>query len=331
VTALAADGRASSNYVTPTQVWRALVRRGRFLLLSLALVVSVTTAVLLVLPQWYTASVLLAPEAPGTALPAELAGLASMAGLSLGTATQGPQFYVPILTSRPLTDAVLSKKFPVGFDTPVDSVELLELLQPPGRTELERHWNATRMLTRRMGVTADLRTGLIRLEVTLRSPQTAAAVANQFAVELNRFNAEVRQSQARVRRQFIEARVSEVSADLVAAEEAARVFLAENRDFQNSPRLMFEYGRLERAVNTQEALYLDLERQLNAARIEEVDDIPAVTTIEQAIPPQRKSRPRRRLWLSVVTAASLIVLSGYVVIREYWKPLLGVDEEPSTL
>ena len=329
MTALAsATGRSA--YVTPSQVLKTLLDRRWFLSLSLALIIVVSATVLFMLPVSYTATVLLAPEEQTTMVPAQFAGLATLAGLSLGSTTEGPQFYAAILTSRPIAESVLRKVYPVGIGGAPDSVPLLELFEPRGTTEAERLWNGTRALGRRIAVGADLRTGMISLSVTLPSAVTAASVANQFVVELNRFNADVRQSQARARREFIEARVVEVADDLTTAEEAVRQFLLENRDFENSPRLTFEYGRLQRDMNTAQELYLDLERQLNTARIEEVDDIPAVTTIEHAVPPHRKSRPRRGLWLALITAGSSLVLAGGVVLKQHGRAVFGLDQDPLT-
>jgi uncharacterized protein involved in exopolysaccharide biosynthesis len=329
VTALAGSLGERSAYVTPSQVLRCLYRRRYFLAGTLSLVIAASAAVLVALPNWYTASVLLAPEEQAALVPAQFAGLASLAGLSLGSTTEGPQFYAAILTSRPITDAVLNRRFPVGFEVVVDSARLLDLLEPKGATEAERLWNGTRLLAGRMAVTPDVRTGMIRLNVTLPSPISAAAVANQFVWELNRFNAEVRQSQARARREFIEARVTEVASELTKAEEEMRQFLVENRDYENSPRLTFEYGRLQRVMNTEQELYLDLQRQLNTARIEEVDDIPAVSTIEHAVPPQRKSRPRRALWLALITFSAGLALSAAVVLRDHGRTILGLDSANS--
>lgn len=322
MTALATS-HGTGAYVTPLQVLGSLWRHRWFLAAAVAVVVGLSALVLWNLSPSYTARVLLAPEQQQGVLPTQFAGLASMAGLSLGVATEGPQFYAAVLTSRPITDAVLGLGFPTAAGPASDSVTLVDLLEAKGDTDSERLWNATRTLGQRMGVSTDARTGIIALEVTLPSPVTAAAVANQFALELNRFNSEVRQSQARARREFIEARVAEAATQLADSEAATREFLLENRDFENSPRLSFEYQRLQRVMNTHQELYLDLERQLNTARIEEVDDIAAVTTIEHAVPPQRPSRPRRLLWLALATVMSSLVLAGGVVLRDHGRTLFG--------
>jgi uncharacterized protein involved in exopolysaccharide biosynthesis len=89
------------------------------------------------------------------------------------------------------------------------------------------------------------------------------------------------------------------------------MFVERNRLYAQSPSLQFEYTRLERAYTIQSELYLELRRQLDAARIAEVDDVPTLTTIESAIPPARKSGPHRLRW----------VLSGYLgsaILLAFW-------------
>jgi uncharacterized protein involved in exopolysaccharide biosynthesis len=293
----------------------------------LPLIIGITAAVaalgtvgLLLLPNKYTATVRLAPEERQSVLPGQLAGLAGLAGIQLGGQTQSPQFYASLLRSRPLVYAVLEQRYPTTRDL-ADSVLLLDVLHPRGSTLTERRWNASQKFNRATAASVDARTGIVSYAVTLTSPVLAAAVANAAAAQLNLFNAEARQSQAGIRRRFIEARVSEVADSLRRAEEAMRRFLAENRDFRNSPRLAFEHARLERAVMMQEELYTDLQRQLNASRIEEVDDVPVVTTVEPALPPERKSGPHRALLLASLVVFTAAAVTAILVLRDHGREL----------
>jgi uncharacterized protein involved in exopolysaccharide biosynthesis len=284
-------------------------------------------AVLLVVPSDYKASISFVAETRAPAIPGQFASLASLAGINLNAATpqQSPQFYAAVLTSRPILYAVLERRFPTtglpGGSVGQDSATLLTLLAARGDSEEERLWNGARRLALLTDIRTDSKTGMIQLAVELRAPVLAAAVANAFAEELNRFNREVRQSQARTRRIFVEARVREVSADLAEAEEAVRRFLTSNRDYDNSPRLRFEYARLQRALTVQQELYLDLRRQLDAARIAEADDLPAITIVEAAIPPERRSGPWRLLWLAASLVLSTALFGATVVAREHHKKL----------
>jgi len=314
--------------VSWTDIVVTLAKHVRILaVVTLGLAVT-TTIVLLLLPNHYTATITLVPEVKPAVLPGQLSNLAALAGVSIGgaSASQSPQFYAAVLTSKPIQYAVLKRRYPTaglgGSWQDQDSATLIEILAPPGRTADEQLWNAAMLLARRTDISTDQRTSIIRIAITLPTPVLSAAVANAFGEELNRFNREVRQSQARGRRIFAEDRVKEVSAELVNAEVAIRDFFASNREYQNSPRLVFEYNRLQRSLTVQQELYLDLRRQLDAARLAEVDDLPVITIVETAIPPQRKSGPRRSLWLVTVVVLSTGAFAAVLVIRDHHEKVL---------
>jgi uncharacterized protein involved in exopolysaccharide biosynthesis len=289
------------------------VRRGRLTLVTFGVVV-VAAVILMLLPATYTARVSLVPESRSGGSVGQLAGIAALAGLNLpagagAPAGQSPQFYAALLTSRPILYAVLERRYSTdGLGdhwAGRDSATLTELLRPAGNTPERRRWNAARGLASRVAAQTDVRTGIIAFTVTHRSPTLAAAVAGAFVQELERFNLERRQSQAGARRRFIDDRLLVVATDLKTAEDALHAFLLRNREYEQSPTLHFEYGRLTRALSVQQELYLQLRRELDAARIAEVDNVPVITTIEPPLVPQRRSGPPRR---SLFAAAVLLVL-----------------------
>lgn len=285
----------------------------------------VAAGIVMLVPSRYTADMAIVPETRGAGVTSQLAGLAALAGVDVASSSspsRSPQFYVGVLSSRPVLYAVLERRFSTeGLDDDFaarDSVTLLEVLPTKGRTHAESLWASQKSLTDITQVSLNPRTGVIRVTVTHRSAQLAAAVANTYAQELNRFNREVRQSSARQRRRFVEEQVRTAASSLASAEEAVSRFLAGNRQYEDSPSLRFEHQRLQRALQVQQDLYLELRRQLDAARIAEVDDIPALSTIEPAIPPERRSWPRRRLWVlgaMVLAGAATLALVTYFILR----------------
>ena len=291
------------------------------LLVAVPLIVGIGAAALLLqVRNRYVASVAMVPEVRGEGLPGQLATLAAIARVTVPASqqSQSPQFYASVLRSRPIVYAVLSRRYALPVrPLDIDSVMLVDILEAKGRTPAERFENAARKLQRVTDVTYDLRTAIIRVSVEMRSPILAAAVANAYAGELDRFNREVRQSQARARRQFIEEQLRGASTDLARAEDAVKSFLVRNRQYQESPPLVFEFTRLQRALTVQQELYLDLRRQLDAARISEVNDLPVVSVIESAIPPVRKSGPARTKWLLGMMFLAVAVVGAYLVLRQY--------------
>ena len=337
MTALAPEPQRSTAPPEPApisfaEVLAAVRRRQRLLMAILGIVGVVTVGVLLALRDYYSSTISLVPEARQPSGIGQLGGLAAIAGLSLGSLGSGqtPQFYEAVLRERPIRYAVVLRSYPtrgLRNQLGVDSITLVklfarkdrgiyDLLRPP-RTEADRIARAAKKVSRFTDVDVDIKSGIVHLSVSYWDRDIAADIANAYADELVRLNAETRQTQARARRIFLDGRVERAEQDLRRAEDAVRSFMERNRTYESSPALRFEYTNLQRALTVQQELYLDLRRQLDAARISEVDDVPALSIIERAIPAQRKSSPNRSLFLTVTLVATGLLAGGAVAIWEY--------------
>jgi uncharacterized protein involved in exopolysaccharide biosynthesis len=192
---------------------------------------------------------------------------------------------------------------------------LLDILDVKGRTPEERLQRGVILLRDKVKVTSDKPTGIVTLEVDMKSPQLAATVANHLVQELNEFNLERRQSQSREQRRFTGERLAEAEKDLRAAERAELGFLQRNRDYSSSPLLTFEAGRLAREVQVKQELFLTLSKAHTEARIAEVRDTPVLTVVDSAVAPFRRARPQRTLGVIIATilGTMLGVVIAYVV------------------
>jgi len=276
-----------------------LLKRSR-IVVGLPLIAAVLVAFSsFLIPATFTATTTFVPEVRSQGrLPAGLTGLAGQFGVSLGAdATQSPRFYAEVAKSREILERVLLSRYrdPRRAETSSDSTELIRILRINGRNWADSVHNAVKTLDHLVSARVSSQTNVVRLSVDARYPTLAADVANRFVAYLNDFNAQSRQSQARERRKFVEQRLTDGERELRTAEEDLRVFYERNRSWQQSPQLVFEEGRLRRQVDIRQELYLTLRREYETARIEEVNDTPVITVIDRAIPPEERSRPRRRL------------------------------------
>jgi uncharacterized protein involved in exopolysaccharide biosynthesis len=296
-----------------------LVRRWK-LIAGTALVSGVLAAVALLLARpMYTAITTFTPETStssgSVAGFAALAGVASQLGLgAAGSGSVSPDFFVELAGSSELLRSTLLAEFPdaeaAGRPRP-----LLEILEVRGKTPEERLQRGVIILGDRITVSADKPTGIVTLEVDMRTPQLAAAVANHLVQLLNRFNLERRQSQSREQRRFTGERVAEAEGDLRQAERTELAFLQRNRDYSSSPLLTFEGQRLSRDVQVKQELFLTLSKAHAEARIAEVRDTPVLTVIDSAVAPFRRSSPRRTVGvlIAMVLGTALGVALAYVV------------------
>lgn len=274
----------------------------------------IVAIVSLIVPEKFTATTTFVPETESQDLnlPSGLMGLAAQFGVALPRTGGGssPKFYADVLRSRTLSDAVLLARFPEPRSVaPDDSATLLELLKVKGETESGLLENGRAKLEKATSVAVDDETSVVSLSVKTRYRALSADVANLYITLLNRFNLETRQSNAEERRRFIEDRVGEAEAELRAAEDELEQFLTRNRQFAGSPELQFQYERYERRVTLKQEVLAELNRQYEEARIQEVNDTPVITVIDQAVPPEKKSSPKRKL--NVILA---FVLGGVVSV-----------------
>lgn len=259
-----------------------------------------------------------------------LAGLASQFGISVGQGEglESPDFYAELATTRPVVTAMLTSAYTVGGSAnggPVRKPLLDWLRVDAGKPPAVRLDEGLRELRGRTRVTVDRRTGIVTLEVVMPSPDLAAQVASSYLQRLSEYNMNYRQSRARARREFVEALVQEADSALAAAEDSVRVFYERNREWAQSASLRAREARLRRRLEIRRDLFLSLRRELDQARIDEVNDTPVLTVIDPPVAPVRKSKPRRLqlAWLAfAVSAVGAIVGVTIHEQREHWR---GID------
>ncbi|HWO89876.1 MAG TPA: GNVR domain-containing protein [Gemmatimonadales bacterium] len=259
-------------------------------------------------------------------LPAALAGVAGqfLQGVGTGEGVQTPGYYVQVLRTDGLMREVLLTPFPAPRSRVTtassDSIVLLDYLVEDGKPLAVRLDAALKILRKRLSVSADNQTSIIRIGVELPDRELAASVANAFVERLNAFNLRTAREQARQRRVFAEERRNELARELRDAEEQLRAFLVRNRLYQNDPDLQFQFGRLERQVQLRQEMYLTLSRAYEQMRVEETNDVPPLTVIDSAVAPVKRSYPSRRVWLVLSLALGLTMSVTYVSLRTLLAP-----------
>lgn len=291
-----------------------LLRRWTVVVGLPVLAAAISVGVALLLPARYTAAASFLPEAQADGLSAVggLGGIAARFGVTVpGASGESPAFYAALLESRTLRDQALLTGFPDPRSDIRDSVVLLDLLRIDRATLAERLELGREKLSGITSISVNDETGVVTVAVETPYPSLSANVANRFLELVNHFNLSARQTRALERRRFIEGRLRNAARDLRDSEEALKRFLQGNRQWTGSAELVFEHDRLERQVTLKQEVLGELQRSYEQARIQEVNDTPVITTIERAMPPVQKSRPRRRLIVILsVVAGSLFGVSA---------------------
>ena len=308
-----------SDEVSLVGVFNTILRRWRVVLGIPVLFAVIAGLMSLVVPPTFSAATTFVPEQRSqNRLPSALVGLAGQLGVSIGAdPSQSPRFYGDLLRSRELLERTLLSRYGDPRDGASDSTTLLRILEVEGRNADDSLARGVKRLDELVTVRVDAQTNVVRVIVSSRYAELAAAVANRLVLFLNEFNMQKRQSQARERRRFSEERVLAADSALRYAEAGVKVFYDRNRDWQQSSNLVFEEARLRRQVTISQELYLTLKREFETARIEEVNDTPVITIIDSAVVPQERSQPRPLLWMIVAGLVGAMLSLSWVLAVTY--------------
>jgi uncharacterized protein involved in exopolysaccharide biosynthesis len=169
--------------------------------------VALASVVALLLPNHYTATVVLLPpqqgNSAGAAMMAQLGSLGALAsaGGGLGGLKNPNDQQVALLKSRTVEDAMVTR------------FHLQELYHSKYLSSALKRWE------RATTIDNGLKDGLLRLSVTDSDPRRAAELANGWVEEYRRFTATLAITEASQRRLFFEQQLSAAHQDLERAED----------------------------------------------------------------------------------------------------------------
>jgi uncharacterized protein involved in exopolysaccharide biosynthesis len=289
-------------------VWLAgIIARWRLVLGVIGATVAVAALAVILLPPVYQAHASFVTAGSSSSKMAGalsgsgtgLQGLASQLGVSAGgDPSESPNFYVKLIQSEELRRRLLNSTFldPRG-KSPRDSARLLDILRLKTNDPQRKMEIGVKQMGDAIRSDFDLRTNLVTLSVDSRWPELAAAIGNRTIALVDAFNHEQRVSRARSKRLFVQSRLDSAKVELRDAEERQRFFYDQNRSWRTSPQLVFEEGRLRRNVDVATDLFLTLQRQFEAARLDEFNDAAEITVVDPAVAPRKATWPRYGLLL----------------------------------
>lgn len=227
-----------------------------------------------------------------------LGGLASLAGVNVG---EGPPtaIYEKILISESVLGSVIYTKYLT--EEYRDSVNLIQYFD----IELEKKFDPDVQERRQFLKAYDLfiksiiqtdldkTTGILDITITMPESRLSAEVANNVIESLDKYIQTTRKSNAIYRRLYLEKRNNQIEDSLRNAEEALKLFRFQNKIIGQSPELLLEDSRLQRKVELYQNISVQINQQLELARIEEIKDTPIVNLKEKAKEPVIKSGPQR--------------------------------------
>ncbi|MEX2110686.1 MAG: hypothetical protein WD802_08800 [Gemmatimonadaceae bacterium] len=315
-------------------VWLAgIIARWRLVLTVMAVTLVIAALAAVLLPPVYesrasfvtsSSSSNKMASALGGAGGVGLQGIASQLGVSTGPdPSESPNFYVTLIQSEELRRRLLNSRFRnPRSDSPRDSATLLEILRIRNKDSVRRMEIGLKKMGKAIATSFDLKTNVVAVVVRARWSDLAAAIANRTIELVDGFNYEQRVSRARSKRIFVQSRLDSARAELRQAEERQRFFYDQNRQWRTAPQLVFEEARLGRNADVASDLFLTLQRQFEAARLDEINDAAVITVLDPAHAPHKAQWPR--YWILLASALAVggilgVLVAGSATILDDWR------------
>jgi uncharacterized protein involved in exopolysaccharide biosynthesis len=257
--------------------------RGRWIIIAVTLLCAVTGASYALLArEWYKAeiSLLQADRKSVSSTLSQIGGLASLAGIDLGTGSSESQMSLAVLKSSDTARAFIEERnlVPVVLFEQWDSVahkwKQSGAKTPDIRDAVQRFKESIRQISE------DRRTGVVTLSITWTDSETAANWANEYVVEVNN----------RLRRQA------------EAEAEANIAYLRKELESTNVTALQQSLGRV---------LEVEMQKLLIARGTEQF----AFRIIDKAVPPKRRFSPKKMQITGLSGAVGLVLSVLYVLMR----------------
>lgn len=304
--------------------WRIIAR-----VMGLTIVLAIL-AVILIPPVYRSRASFVANTSASSKLSSSIASTGALGGLAsqLGMASssdpsESANFYMELIQSRELLTRLLLSHFPDPRGaSPRDSATLLDILRIRKSDPKRRLEIAIKRMAAAIDGNYNIKTNLVWIEVDAQWPELSAAMANRTIDLVTAFNKEQRVSRAKAKRVFLEGRVSLAREALRSAEARHRAFLDQNRSWRASPALIFEEKQLQRDDDQTADLYTLLQRQLETALLDEVNDAALITVVDSAVPARKAQWPRYGILLVSTLMAGLLLglmVAGGAAILADWR------------
>ena len=208
----------------------------------------------------------------------------------------------------------------------LDSVNLIQYFKikpnkslPANLQKRQEFLTSYKALNANISTDIDRMTKILTMTVKMPEPELSANIVNNIAESLDNYIRTKRKSYASEQRDYIEKRLFQVKDSLTIAENTLKDFSEQNRMVMQSPELMLQQARLARKVQIIGAVFIELSKQLEIAKIDEVKNTPVLNIKELAKDPILKAGPKRLNSLILIIFLSAIFSIAYFISKDALK------------
>ncbi len=252
-----------------------------------------------------------------------LSDIASMAGINVGSETPTAIYENLVKSEAILAPVVLAKYRTEKYKQPVNLIEYWDLRDqgwvPDSLQERYKLVRAIDKLTSFMRTDVERDTKILTVQLRMPEGSLVAEVINNVVESLDIYVRTKRKSNAVNQRKYIQLRMLEVGDSLELFEDDLAAFRTHNKVIDVSPELQLEQARLSRRVDIQQTVFMELQRQLELAKIEEIKDTPIINVREEAQNPVNPSSYSRKTKFLIIMFFSIILSSLYFLFQDELK------------
>ncbi len=291
--------------------------RWSFIIINTLSLVAVLVWLIVLYSPSYESEVVIMPEYGGSQAGGSLSQITSLLGVSGGTGASMEVYERLIKTTTILEPVIYSLYYSYELEDSLDLADLMGVKVNPNLRQDQQGRAVTLKtvegLEELITVSLDIQTKILSVKVIMPEGQMAAAVANNIISSLNYYLNNRRKTKASNQLFYLEKRMVQVRDSLTAAEDMLKAFRIQNRIISQSAELMLEQNRLIRNVDIMQAVYVELTKQLELIRLDEIRESPVLNVREPAADPIDKLNPKRRLKFTVAMMVSLFFSIVYCV------------------
>ncbi len=298
----------------------------KLIFINLAVIILASAFLIFFVKNYYKSTVTILPDYGNKESSiSQLSGLASLAGISVGQNSH-TQIYQNLINSEVVLRPVIYSEY--ATEKYPDSVNLITYFKikpdedlPPALRKRKIFLEAFKQLQGDVATNIDRTTQILTVTVKMPEPQLSADVVNKAVMSLNHYVQTQRKSYASDQEKYIEKRIGQVKDSLNFAENALMKFNEQNRIIMQSPLLQLQQERLTRNVDILTGVYLELRKQLELAKIDEINDTPVVNVRDYAQDPVYKAGPRRSVYLIIIFLLSVVISCSYYMFNDNIKKI----------
>lgn len=312
---------------------KILIANWKKLLIINGIVAVVAAAFLLLfVKNYYDSTITIMPDyGSSSSMLGSLGGLAAMAGFSVGEATPTEIYNNLIYSETVLRPVIYAKYHTEEFERPVNLIEYFEIVPKTvsenAPKELQERDKFLQMVEEfnkgLLKSSVDRLTTIMTASIRTNEPALSSEIINNLAESLDDYVRTKRKSNAKEQRIYVEERVKQVKDSLTLVENQLKAFREQNRIVAQSPQLLLEQGRLQRTLEIQQTIFIELTKQLELIKLEEIKDSPIINIKEEAGIPIVKAGPRRSVYLIII----MLISTCLTIVHNLFKEKINIYRE----